>query len=138
MKSTNSFKLEAAFAANANRTRGGAYITKRRMRHPRRYRCATSLAQEGYGIILGVSSGKTPKATGPTVRPMFQGYEQGGLLYFTFEGQEMVAVVRERCEFDKHRERGTSLQAYCNTSVSDKAYGAALAIEELIPKEPKE
>jgi hypothetical protein len=78
------------------------------------------------------------KATGPTIRPTLQGYEQGGLLYFTFEGQEMVAVVRERCEFDKHRAGGTSLQTYCNTLVSDRAYGAVLAIEQLIPKEPTE
>jgi hypothetical protein len=69
---------------------------------------------------------------------MVQGYEQGGLLYFTFEGQEMVAVVRERREFDKHRERGTPLQTYCNTPVSYRVWGAALAIEELIPKEPSE
>jgi len=81
---------------------------------------------------------KASKASGPTIRPMVQGYEQGGLLYFTFEGQEMVAVVRERREFDKHRERGTSLQAYCNTPVSYSAHGAVLAIEELIPKEPTE
>ncbi len=85
-----------------------------------------------------MSTGKTTKATGPTVRPGFQGYEAGGLLYFTFEGQEMVAVVRERCEFDNHRKQGTSLQTYCNTLVSDRAYGAALAIEDLIPKEPTE
>ena len=50
----------------------------------------------------------------------------------------MVAVVRERCEFDNHRKQGTSLQTYCNTLVSDRAYGAALAIEDLIPKEPTE
>ena len=50
----------------------------------------------------------------------------------------MVAVVRERSEFDKHRTGGTALQTYCNTLVSDRAYGAALAIEELIPKEPTE
>ena len=48
----------------------------------------------------------------------------------------MVAVVRERSDFDRHRERGTSLQAYCNSLVSDRVYGATLEIEELIPKEP--
>src|SRR3989442_826888 len=53
------------------------------------------------------------KPTGPTIRPIFQGYEQGGLLYFTFEDTEMVAIVRDRAEFDKHRESGTALQAYC-------------------------
>jgi len=78
----------------------------------------------------------TSKPTGLTIRPILQGYEQGGLLYFTFEGREMVAVVRERSDFDRHRERGTSLQAYCNSLVSDRVYGATLEIEELIPKEP--
>ena len=77
------------------------------------------------------------KPTGPTIRPIFQGYEQGGLLYFTFEGREMVAVVRERSDFDRHRKRGTSLQAYCDSLVSDRVYGAALEIERLIPKEPE-
>ena len=69
---------------------------------------------------------------------MVQGYEQGGLVYFMFEGQEMVAIVRERSEFHKHRASGTPLQTYCNTCVSDRTYGAALAIEELIPKDPTE
>ncbi len=31
----------------------------------------------------------------------------------------MVAVIRERKDFDKHRENDTSLQAYCNSSVDD-------------------
>ena len=75
------------------------------------------------------------KLTGPTIRPIFQGYEQGGLLYFSFDGREMVAIVRDRAEFDSHRERGTSLQAYCDSLVSTGAYGAAPALEELIPKE---
>jgi len=88
-----------------------------------------------HDIISGMSPNVAAKSMRPTVRPIYQGYEQGGLLYFTFEGQEMVDVVRERCEFDMHREGGTSLQAYCNTRVSPKAYGAALAIEELIHKE---
>jgi hypothetical protein len=46
---------------------------------------------------------------------------------------EMVAIIRDRAEFDKHLERGTSLHDYANTEVSDKAYGAALEIERLIP-----
>lgn len=64
------------------------------------------------------------------------GYETGGLLYFRFEGREMVAVIRDRSEFDKHLARGTSLEGYLNTAVSDKAYGAALVIEKLIPEKP--
>jgi hypothetical protein len=64
------------------------------------------------------------------------GYEQGGLLYFRFEGREMVAIIRDRSEFDKHLKLGTQLQGYVNTLVSDKAYGAALEIEKLIPEKP--
>jgi hypothetical protein len=79
-----------------------------------------------------------PKSTGPTIHPISQGYEQGGLLYFTFEDREMVAVVRERSEFDKQREHGRSLQAYCNSLVSARVYAAVLALEDLIPKEPEE
>jgi len=60
------------------------------------------------------------------------GYEQGGLLYFHFENRLMVAVIRERSEFDKHRVEGTSLQGYIDTAVSSPVYGAALAIEALI------
>lgn len=62
------------------------------------------------------------------------GYEQGGLLYFRFEGREMVAVIRERADFDQHLKRGTSLQGYCNSIVTPEAYGAAKEIEKLIPK----
>ena len=62
------------------------------------------------------------------------GYEQGGLLYFRFEGKQMVAVIRERADFDRHRKSNRTLQEYCNSLVSDAAYGAALEIEKLIPE----
>ena len=65
---------------------------------------------------------------------MVDGYETGCLLYFRFEGREMVAIIRDRAEFDKHLKLGTSLQSYANTLVTDEAYGAALAIEKLIPE----
>ena len=87
--------------------------------------------RQGKGAKILEMIGRAP---GPIIRSISQGYEQGGLVYFTFEDREMVAIVRDRAEFDKHRERGTALQAYCNSLVSDKAYGAALALEELIPK----
>lgn len=43
-------------------------------------------------------------------------------------------MIRERSEFDKHVRQGTSLDRYINTLVSYEAYGAALAINELIPE----
>jgi|GEM_PF-4559180 len=64
------------------------------------------------------------------------GYETGGLVYFHFEGKRMVAVIRDRSEFDKHLRLGTSLQSYADTLVSDEAYGAGLALRDLLPKKP--
>jgi len=57
-------------------------------------------------------------------------------LYFRFEGHEMVAIIRDRSEFEKHLKLGSPLQKYVNTLVSDTAYGAALEIEKLIPMKP--
>ena len=62
------------------------------------------------------------------------GYDHGGLLYFRFDGKEMVAVVRERPDFDQHRHDGTPLPSYVNTEVGPSAYGASLALEQLIPE----
>jgi hypothetical protein len=64
------------------------------------------------------------------------GYEQGGLLYFQFEGKEMVAIVRERKDLDKQLRNRVSLETYLNSLVSDSAYGAALELEKLIPSKP--
>ena len=88
-----------------------------------------------FALPLIDTKGKTSEKEDPVIG-FHQGYETGGLVYFTFEGKEMVAVIRDRSEFDKHLKRGTSLQSYANTVVSDKAYGAALAIVDLIPKGP--
>jgi hypothetical protein len=64
------------------------------------------------------------------------GYEQGGLVYFRMNGKEMVLIVRERRNFDKMREDGTTLQQYCNSLVTPVAYDAAVAIEALIREVP--
>jgi len=77
----------------------------------------------------------------PNVKDLFRyeiadGYETGGLLYFRFEDKEMVAIIRDRAEFDKHLQDGITLQDYADTAVSWEAYGAALVLEELIPKKP--
>jgi len=73
----------------------------------------------------------------PELRDLFRyggAYETGGLLYFQFEGKEMVAIIRDRTEFDSHLKRGTTLEKYVDAPVSWKAYGAALVLEELIPE----
>ena len=56
------------------------------------------------------------------------------MLYFEFEGREMVLIVREWKDFDRCRKAGHSLQQYCDSPVSDSAYGAVLALKEMIPK----
>jgi hypothetical protein len=62
------------------------------------------------------------------------GYEQGGLVYFTMDGKEMVLVVRERLVFDRHVRGGTTVREYVNTLPSDRTYAAAKAIEGLLPR----
>jgi len=74
------------------------------------------------------------RAEGLIKHELHDGYESGGLVYFRFKNREMVAVIRDRSQFDEHRERGTSLQDYIDTAVSHEAYGAGLAIDELIPE----
>jgi len=64
------------------------------------------------------------------------GYEQGGLVNFRMHGKEMVLIVRERRDFNKMREKGSSLQQYCDSRVTSVAYDAAMAIEALIPEVP--
>ena len=77
---------------------------------------------------------KTDEKSQGLIKYEFQdGYETGGLLYFRFEGREMVAVIRERSQFDQHQQCGTSLQGYIDTNVSNEVYGAGLALDELIP-----
>lgn len=49
-------------------------------------------------------------------------------------GKEMVLIVRERRDFDGHRRAGKTLQQYANSLVSDVAYEAATALENLIPR----
>jgi hypothetical protein len=61
------------------------------------------------------------------------GYEQGGLVYFTMNGKEMVLVVRERTVFHRYANGGKSLENYVNSVVSDLAYEAAKALEGMIP-----
>lgn len=85
--------------------------------------------------LISPKKGK-PERDQSLLRYEVDGYEQGGLLYFRVEGKEMVAVVRERKDFDKHRERGTSLQDYLNTEVGYSAYGATLELEKLVPLKP--
>jgi hypothetical protein len=64
------------------------------------------------------------------------GYETGGLVYFRFEGKEILAIIRDRSVFDKHLKDRSTLQSYANSLVSDEAYGAALLLEKMIPVEP--
>ena len=66
--------------------------------------------------------------------PRYQGYEQGGLVYFDIDGNEMVLIVRERAEFDNACEFGMSVQEYANSVVSPRAYDSAKAIEAAIEK----
>lgn len=61
------------------------------------------------------------------------GYEQGGLVYFTMDGKEMVLIIRERKVFDRYARGGKTLREYANSIVSDLAYEAAKALEKLIP-----
>jgi hypothetical protein len=48
-------------------------------------------------------------------------------------GKEMVLVVRERRDFDRHARSGKTLQEYANSVVSDAAFQATYALAELIP-----
>jgi len=66
-------------------------------------------------------------STGP------DGYEQGGLVYFTMDGHEMVLIVRERRAFDVYARHDKTLKQYANSRVSNLAYAAAKALENLIP-----
>jgi hypothetical protein len=76
----------------------------------------------------------TPLPRGLSRIEFQDGYEQGGLVYFRMNGKEMVLVLRERQEFDRALKNGTSLQDYCNSTLSHVAYDAARSIEALIPK----
>jgi hypothetical protein len=66
------------------------------------------------------------------------GYEQGALVYFSNANHEMVAIVREKEALRVALDENWSLQeflnrGYVNTDVN-VAYGAAKAIEAIIPK----
>lgn len=54
-------------------------------------------------------------------------------MYLHFDGHEMVAIIREREDFHKDLELGTPLQEYADIMVSLRTYGAAKAIEALLP-----
>lgn len=75
---------------------------------------------------------KSAKGRGVLRHALVGAYERGGLLYFNFDGQEMVAVVRDRKSFDKHWKDGTTLKDYVQIDVGVKGYDAAKAIEALI------
>jgi hypothetical protein len=75
----------------------------------------------------GLAIKQDPDGTGP------DGYETGGLIYFTMNGKEMVLVVRERNVFHRYANGGKSLESYVSSVVSNLAYEAPVALEGLIP-----
>lgn len=90
---------------------------------------------------MAILESKKSKANGPAIRQdpdgsSPDGYEQGGLVYFTMNGKEMVLIVRERAVFHRYANGGKSLEKYVNSAVSDLAYEAATALEKLIPRIP--
>ena len=84
------------------------------------------LKPEGFKLS-GLAIRTAPDGCGP------DGYEQGGLVYFTMDGKEMVLIVRERKDFDRHAREGKTLRGYANSIVSDPACEAAQALVKLIP-----
>lgn len=60
------------------------------------------------------------------------GYEQGGLVYFAFGGQTMVAAVRTKENFDKALEGGLTLQQYLNSELAPNEWNAAKKIEQAV------
>lgn len=78
----------------------------------------------------------TVKATGKEglVRSDLDTYEIPGVLYFHFNGRQMVAIVREQAEFDRRIGDGDSLDGYANKCMPSRvAIEAATTLFELIP-----